>query len=306
MNDRTLMEVFEKEYCILNTRVRAAETIRLYECVIRRYGQFLGRDATLADFTDDSLAGFLRHRESLGKSPNTIGGECSKLFALWRWCAKRKLVDTFPTIPGPQEKQPTPTAWSREEIKALLNAAQNAPGTIRNVPRSHYFYCFLLMAWETGERFGALWRLRWEDIDFAERWVVYRGETRKGFAASDNRQRISRQLTRALKTYHELCGYELVFGFADTCSIYHHIKPINQAAGLPTDRRSMFHKMRRSHATHLYVAGGDATVSLGHSSDYITRKCYLDPKYIRRAFGADLLQGFFGRLVNKVKTVFGR
>lgn len=303
---RTLLDVFENDYRKLNTRMRSPETVRLYQVVIRNLNLYLGRETLLSDFNDDTLAGFIRHRESLGKSPNTIGGECSKLFSFWRWCAKRGLVEKFPAIPGPPLKQPTPTAWSRDEVTALLNAAQNAPGMIGDVPRSHYFYCFLLMAWETGERFGALYRLRWNDIDFAERWVVYRGETRKGFAAADNRQRISRALARALELYRGLSSHDAVFGIVDVVTIYNHIKPIHKAAGLPVGRRNMFHKLRRSHATHLYAAGGDATVSLGHSSDYITRKCYLDPKYIRKTFGADLLQGFFGRLANKVKTAFGK
>jgi hypothetical protein len=46
---------------------------------------------------------------------------------------------------------------------------------------------------------------------------------------------------------------------------------------LPTDRSCKPQKMRRSHASHLKAAGGDATASLMHESDSTTRKSYLDP-----------------------------
>ena len=52
------------------------------------------------------------------------------------------------------------------------------------------------------------------------------------------------------------------------------------AAGLPTDRKSKFHRMRRSVASHLHAAGHNATDALGHSSADVTRKSYFDPNII--------------------------
>lgn len=43
----------------------------------------------------------------------------------------------------------------------------------------------------------------------------------------------------------------------------------------------MFHALRRTCASHLAVAGADATAYLGHSSDAITRRHYLDPRIVR-------------------------
>jgi integrase len=60
-------------------------------------------------------------------------------------------------------------------------------------------------------------------------------------------------------------------------------------AGLPTDAKSKFQRIRRSHATHLHIAGGDATASLGHSSDSITRRHYLDVRLLSRQSAEKLL-----------------
>lgn len=48
-------------------------------------------------------------------------------------------------------------------------------------------------------------------------------------------------------------------------------------AGLPSGRDCKPQRLRRSHATHLKAAGGDPTLALGHSSEEVTRRYYLDP-----------------------------
>lgn len=80
---------------------------------------------------------------------------------------------------------------------------------------------------------------------------------------------------------------------------YYHLRAILGLAGLPTDRRSMFHRIRRTHATHLYVRGGDPTQSLGHASDAMTRAYYLDPRQANKGYAADLLQDSIPRRIYK-------
>jgi len=53
-------------------------------------------------------------------------------------------------------------------------------------------------------------------------------------------------------------------------------RKILRAAGLPSGRKDLFHKIRRTTASHLAKAGGDATAMLGHSSEAVTLG-YLDP-----------------------------
>jgi hypothetical protein len=65
--------------------------------------------------------------------------------------------------------------------------------------------------------------------------------------------------------------------------------------------------IRRTHATHLYIAGGDATQSLGHESDAMTRTYYLDKSQIRTHHPADLLTvGLLRRWWRKMKLAVRR
>ena len=41
------------------------------------------------------------------------------------------------------------------------------------------------------------------------------------------------------------------------------------------------YRMRVSHATHRHLAGGDATLALGHANPATTRKSYIDPTMVR-------------------------
>ncbi len=51
-------------------------------------------------------------------------------------------------------------------------------------------------------------------------------------------------------------------------------------AGLPSNRYCKPQRLRRSHASWLQAAGGDATASLGHQSPAVTRRAYLDASII--------------------------
>lgn len=98
-----------------------------------------------------------------------------------------------------------------------------------------------------------------------------------------------------------------VFPEVHITSIYGHLKLVLKSCGLDSGRNCMFHKIRRTHATHLYLAGGDPTQSLGHESDAMTRGYYLDPRYTRNGFLADLLGvgGVFHRMWRGIKRAAG-
>ncbi len=84
--------------------------------------------------------------------------------------------------------------------------------------------------------------------------------------------------------------------------LYYHFKKILRGAGLPHDSRSMFHRLRRTHATHLYLAGGAPTSSLCHESEKMTRDCYLDPRFTQKAHPSDLLRdGIFRRMSRGIR-----
>lgn len=56
---------------------------------------------------------------------------------------------------------------------------------------------------------------------------------------------------------------------------------ILKSIGLPHDRKSLFHRLRKSVATHLTIVGLDATKALDHSSPSVT-KAYIDPRIAKQ------------------------
>lgn len=118
-------------------------------------------------------------------------------------------------------------------------------------------------------------------------------------------RRLRRETVRWLRRLLEQHDQAEVFAGLHRTTLYHHLNQILLAAGIPADRRHKFHCMRRSHASWLHRAGGDATASLGHSDPAITRKFYLDRRITDRWQAIDWL---FSPLSwwDRVLSVLGR
>lgn len=63
-------------------------------------------------------------------------------------------------------------------------------------------------------------------------------------------------------------------------TFYHHYRRLIERAGL-SYTRSGPQKMRRSFASHLEAAGGNATAALQHCNRSVTLKSYIDPRIVR-------------------------
>lgn len=300
-------------YVSSNPRLRSKDSRTLMLQAATRYQEFLARDGKLSDFSDVQLVAYANYRRELGRSERTIERELSKLSTLWRYAGNRGWCATV-HFSVQKCAPPTPTAWSPDEMERIFVAASEYRSTIGGIPARLVLLASLRLAYDTGERAAAIFAVRWEDIDIARRFVTYRGETRKGGArAADNLQKFTRKTARALeelRAHLKLVGKENVgvFPEVDRTAIYGHLKLVLKNCGLDSGRNCMFHKIRRTHATHLYLAGGDPTQSLGHESDAMTRGYYLDPKYTRNSFLADFLGlgGIFTRMWRGVKRAFGK
>jgi integrase len=70
--------------------------------------------------------------------------------------------------------------------------------------------------------------------------------------------------------------------------IYIRLKVIHRRAGVPTDRRSMFHRMRRTSASWYKAKGGDPSQLLDHADPKTTAR-YLDLRICQTKSAAELL-----------------
>jgi integrase len=113
-------------------------------------------------------------------------------------------------------------------------------------------------------------------------------ESRKG-RRSDKVHELHGVLVDALAALKRLPGDDRVFPWDRSNNlIYTHLKAIHQLAGLPTDRRSMFHRMRRTAASWFKFKGGDPTQLLDHCDPKTTKK-YLDLRICGTQSAAALL-----------------
>jgi integrase len=303
-----------------NLRLHSAQTVSLMKTSLKHFETWLCRPPLLADFTEGNIAEYIRYRHAVGRSPRTVEREASKLCTLWRWAGKRGWCER-PMVSVTKCKPATPTAYTTEEWDRVLQAAENYETPLRGhhgfagrkteLPGWLVMSALIKMLFETGERFGATLQVRWSDIDLRRRIVTFRSATRKGgVKADDNVQRISRKTLWLLNQLRPLCAQlprealqeDFVFPQMDRTAYYKHLQRVLQVAGMPYDRRCSFHKIRRTHATHLYINGGDPTQSLGHESDAMTRAYYLDKSQIVTRHASDLLTvGLLRRWWRKLK-----
>lgn len=144
-----------------------------------------------------------------------------------------------------------------------------------------------LVLFDTAERIGAAIGLKWSDIDLSGRWLHVRAETRKG-RTRDRVMRLHPETVRALKKIRDP-ERESVFPWPwDPGSLWMMYGQLLVRAGLPADRKSKFHRMRKSVASHYKAAGGNPQDLLDHSSWKVT-KTYLDPRIAKQPQVSDVL-----------------
>jgi len=250
-------------------------TVALYDYTIRSWGQFLGRPPEISDFEELSVARFLAYRLR-ERSVATSAKDRTQIRALWEFAARRGLVSVWPQIRPIRVPERIPVCWLTDEMTRLLEAARGRQGHIAGVPASRFWVAALLTCYEVGERVGALLALEWRDVSPAG--VVFRAETRKGRRRDLYRQ-ISEDCHAALEAIR--MPRRLVFEW-DRCptNLYRHLGKICEAAGLPNDRSSKFHRIRKTTASYAAAAGLDAQRLLDHSSP-VTTRAYLDPRVVQ-------------------------
>lgn len=142
-----------------------------------------------------------------------------------------------------------------------------------------------MLAWDSGERIGALLQAEWSHL--SGEWLTLPAEIRKG-GRQDRAYKLAADTLAILGSIRRpQRKLILPWPFHHT-TLYNHYRRIRRRAGLPYDRRSGFHRIRRTVATFFEAAGGNATELLGHSDRRVTRG-YLDPRLLKQPQAIDLL-----------------
>lgn len=258
-------------------------TVTIYKFTLKSWGKFLGHEPTLDDLEELAVARFLAHRLATRKIA-TAAKDRTQIRALWEFAARRKLVDRWPQIRPIRVPERVPVCWLTDELKRLLVAAGEREGVIAGVPAGLWWRAALLTAYCTGERIGGILSLTWTDV--TAEGVVFRAEGRKG-RTRDIYRPLSAECMAAIEAIRT--DRVLVFDW-DRCPtrLWGSLGSICRAAGLPDDRGSKFHRLRKTHASYAAAAGLDPQRLLDHASPLTTRK-YLDPRVVERQNAPDVL-----------------
>lgn len=268
----TLQQLLDDFYAPLNGI--SDRTIRIYGFTIGAYAEFLGCEPTVEEHFDElTLAKFLSHRLRT-RAVGTAAKDRSQLHALSTFAVKRGLCK-WPQMRRIVVPERVPRAWLIDEFRRLLVACEGEHGEIVGVPASKWFHAILQTAYWTGERVGGLLALEWTDVE--PQAVVFRAETRKGQRADIYRP-IPPECYEAIQAIK--AKRKLVFDWDRSYTlIWHRLGRICERAGLPNDRMSKFHRVRKTCASYYKRGGGDPQTMMGHSSPAVTRR-YLDPRIV--------------------------
>jgi integrase len=283
----TLREFFWHMYLPLRLAGRSDNALRLHDVTLNNFARYLGREAVFADLTSETVSRFILWIRERGREAITANDNRNRIMALARFAARKRFIEEEPdTVPLPETKR-VPKGWLAHEIEKLWQALGEVRGEVAGVPAAIWWKSLHLVIWFTGERIGAVLQLRWADLDFETAWLNVPGHIRKG-QCEDKLSRLKPVVLESLAMMREPRRDRIFQWDRCTETLYHHYKKILIEAGLPYDRRSMFHRMRKSAASHFEAKGGNATALLGHGSRRVTMK-YLDPRIVTQVQGADLL-----------------
>lgn len=258
-------------------------TVEIYGFTLRKYGEFLGRDPTVADLEELQIAQFLAHRLRT-RSPGCAAKDRTQLRAIWQFCLERGLTAKWPQLRRIVVPERVPQAWQIDELQRLLDACGQEPGLAGGCSAADWFRAIILTAYWTGERIGALLSMEWRDV--SEDAILFRAECRKG-----RREDIYRPIPSECREAIERLRGDRKFVFEWDRShtlIWGRLGKICKRAGLPDDRLSKFHRIRKTAASYFQAAGGSAQQLMGHANPQTTRR-YLDPRIVRAPSAVDML-----------------
>lgn len=280
-----LREILEGTYFPLNHRIRDEKTRSQYRFALRNLRDAIGSEPRVSDLTDDNVSRLMSLLLARSLAAKTVNERRGRINCLWSWLARRGVVSTWPTVARIPEPVRIPVAWSREDLDRLFRAADTERLLISGVPSPSWWRTLHLVAWDTGERITALLGCRWDHL--SGEWLAIPAELRKA-KRRDMAYRLAPETVRELDAVRSPTR-DLIWPWPLNWSyLWTRYRLIRQRAGLPTDRWSAFHRIRRSVASHYEAAGGNATELLGHESRATTR-AYLDPRITGTPQAVDLL-----------------
>lgn len=297
----TLVQMLEKHYQPERLTGKSPNTTRLYRHSINAFSKYLLRPATVADLNTETVTQFLSFMIAETKlSRHTIQKDRTQLCVLWGYAAKKGWLTEFPQIASINCPDRIPDSWSDDEIKALFDACKAQKGMIgSSIPASDWWLALLSAIYDSAERISAIMQTESTSLD-SSGYLTVKGEHRKG-SKRDKRYRLQPITVERIKAIKRP-GEKLLFPWPYSyVYLFKRYGQILESAGLPNNRRSKFHKVRRTVVSNFESAGGNGTELCDHQNRSVTKRSYLNPDVIKTIQPADVLPAF-GEDAPKVET----
>lgn len=280
---------------------RSAEQLR---CSVKAFERYLERPARLIDLNEENLLRFISWRRQRTAQETTKRNRAN-ILTLWRFASRKKLIPS-PPVEGIQTvKVPkrNPIAWTLDEITKILAACDSLKGRIfaesdqkrrkwikaeyTGPLRSQWWAALILFIYDTGTRIGATLEIEPTDIDLDRGLVTLRSDAAK--TGLEQVLRLSPQAVAAIRKIYDPKA-KRVFYWGLSSPPQWTLREILETAGLSSDRRSKFHRIRRTTATLAAAAGRRdlAQTTLGHATPTMTN-IYIDKRALPIESAADVL-----------------
>lgn len=287
------------QYARKRLRGASENTLRLYRHTISSFGRSVGHDPTLDDLTDDVIEDHMWKIVERGCSPASANKDRSQLICLWRWAAEKRLIDRWPDVQSMKEPEIAPLGWMPDEIDSLLRAADRCTFMVGEIPGRIWFGALVRVCLDTGERIGAIRGLGRTALQ--GHYLHVPAQVRKG-KTRDRLYPLNPDTVLAVNRLVMGHGEKDLFPFPYSHTYFYRLYDrILDAAGLPTDRRSKTHRIRRTVASVVARAGGDPTAALDHASPKTTKR-YLDTRIVGGTQVCEILAAYLRDPTLRTKT----
>jgi len=210
-------------------------TLRLY-----------GSERTIEDLEPRRVSAWLESLEAT-YAKRTVAGHRSNLLAVWRWLAARGLSTMPVGVRRCPRPRPRPVAWTADEFRALLSAADR-------MPDPGFWRLTLEVAYSTGLRRSDLWRL---DGDIRPDGTIWLEQHKTGHP------HVCR-VPQAVAAEWLACAKRRPLFPEDTRRFYDEFRWLCRMAGV---RHGALQMCRRTGATQCEICqAGSATRFLGHQT----------------------------------------
>jgi len=257
----------------LNLSARGAEQLAV---AVHSLDSWRGSPARLCDLSPDMLVAWLRAL-ARSRSPATVNSKRQAVLSLWRHASEHGLTLPPNRVPKLLEPDRLPVCWTLEEIGRLFSAADAEPGWWGELPAWLCWRLGLSVLWDTGARIGELLAARLADV-WLDRgvWFVPAANTK-----GRRRDRLYPLHPDTLALVRQSAEWERerLWPFpAGPRQAWDHYRRILTRAGLPCDRKHLFHCLRRTAESFAARERGLAwaAAAVGHGED-VARRHYVSP-----------------------------